>query len=66
MDRKGIDVQVIFPTPHYAQMTVDPGFEAALFRSYNRYIACQCKRSPERLNGPACFRCETHAKDAKP
>ena len=49
MDRKGIDVQVIFPTPHYAQMTVDPGFEAALFRSYNRYIACQCKRSPERL-----------------
>ncbi len=39
LDRKGIDVQVIFPTPHYAQMTADPGFEAALFRSYNRYIA---------------------------
>jgi predicted TIM-barrel fold metal-dependent hydrolase len=49
MDRKGIDVQVIFPTPHYAQMTVDPGFEAALFRSYNRYIARQCRRKPERL-----------------
>jgi predicted TIM-barrel fold metal-dependent hydrolase len=49
LDRKGIDLQVIFPTPHYAQMTVDPGFEAALFRSYNRYIARQCRQYPERL-----------------
>ena len=49
LDRKGIDVQVIFPTPHYAQMTADPGFEGALFRSYNRYIARQCCRNPERL-----------------
>jgi hypothetical protein len=26
-------------------MTADPGFEAALFRAYNRYIARQCQTS---------------------
>ena len=30
-------------------MTQDPGFEAALYRSYNRYMARQCKANPKRL-----------------
>jgi predicted TIM-barrel fold metal-dependent hydrolase len=49
LDRLGIDVQVLFPTTLYARMTQDPGFEAALYRSYNRYMARQCKSNPKRL-----------------
>lgn len=49
LDRLGIDIQVLFPTTLYAHMTEDPGFEAALFRSYNRYMARQCKSDPKRL-----------------
>jgi predicted TIM-barrel fold metal-dependent hydrolase len=30
-------------------MTAEPGFEAALFRCYNRYIARQCAFNPKRL-----------------
>lgn len=49
MDQMGIDIQVLFPSSLYACMTGDPGFEAALFRAYNRYLAAQCKASPGRL-----------------
>jgi hypothetical protein len=30
-------------------MTADPGFEAALFRAYNRFVARQCQADPKRL-----------------
>ena len=30
-------------------MTADPGFEAALFRAYNRYLGAQCQQAPKRL-----------------
>jgi predicted TIM-barrel fold metal-dependent hydrolase len=30
-------------------MTSDPGLEAALYRSYNRYVGRQCQGAPERL-----------------
>lgn len=49
MDRFGLDVQCLFPTTLYAHFTGDPGFEAALYRAYNRYIGNQCKQNPKRL-----------------
>jgi predicted TIM-barrel fold metal-dependent hydrolase len=49
MDFMGIDHQMLFPTTLYARMTRDPGFEAALMRSYNRYVGQQCQISPTRL-----------------
>lgn len=49
MDKMGIDAQVLFPTTLYARMTQEPGFEAALYRSYNRYMGQQCKVNPSRL-----------------
>lgn len=49
MDRMGFDAQMLFPSTLYAHMTADPGFEAALFRAYNRFVAGQCKTTPERL-----------------
>jgi predicted TIM-barrel fold metal-dependent hydrolase len=30
-------------------MTADPGFESALYRSYNRYVGRQCQAAPKRL-----------------
>jgi predicted TIM-barrel fold metal-dependent hydrolase len=49
MDQLGIDCQMLFPTTLYAKMNSDPGFEAAMYRAYNRYIGEQCKCSPRRL-----------------
>jgi predicted TIM-barrel fold metal-dependent hydrolase len=49
LDYMGIDHQMLFPTTLYARMTSDAGFEAALFRSYNRYIGQQCKSVSRRL-----------------
>jgi len=49
MDRMGFDAQMLFPSTLYAHMTDDPGFEAALFRAYNRFIAGQCQVAPQRL-----------------
>ena len=49
MDRMGFDAQMLFPSTLYAHVTTDPGFEAALFRAYNRYVARQCKSAPHRL-----------------
>jgi predicted TIM-barrel fold metal-dependent hydrolase len=49
MDFMGVDHQMLFPTTLYARMTRDPGFEAALMRSYNRYVGGQCRSFPKRL-----------------
>jgi len=49
LDRLGIDIQMLFPSTLYAHMTTDPGFEAALYRSYNRYMGRQCREHPQRL-----------------
>jgi predicted TIM-barrel fold metal-dependent hydrolase len=49
MDRMGFDAQMLFPSTLYAHMTADPGFEAALFRAYNRFVARQCSAAPARL-----------------
>ena len=49
MDRMGIDAQMLFPSTLYAHLTSDPGYEAALFGAYNRYVARQCAQAPSRL-----------------
>jgi hypothetical protein len=49
LDTMGIDVQVMFPSTSYAAISTDPGLEAALFRSYNRYVAGQCRAVSHRL-----------------
>ena len=49
LDSMGIDHQMLYPTTLYARMTSDPGFEAALFRSYNRYMGQQCESVSKRL-----------------
>src|SRR5262245_7152610 len=49
LEYMGIDHQMLFPTTLYARMTSDPGFEAALMRSYNRYVGGQCALAPNRL-----------------
>jgi uncharacterized protein len=49
MDRMGLDAQMLFPSTLYAHMTADVGFEAALFRAYNRYLGAQCQQAPKRL-----------------
>jgi predicted TIM-barrel fold metal-dependent hydrolase len=49
MDYMGVDHQMLYPTTLYARMTEDPGFEAALMRSYNRYVGKQCRFAPKRL-----------------
>ena len=49
LDFMGIDHQMLYPTTLYARMTSDPAFEAALMRSYNRYVGRQCASAPQRL-----------------
>jgi predicted TIM-barrel fold metal-dependent hydrolase len=49
LDRLAIDVQVVFPGVAFAQMTPDALFEAALYRSYNRYVADACRDTGGRL-----------------
>jgi predicted TIM-barrel fold metal-dependent hydrolase len=49
LDQMGIDVQFLFPSTLYARMTADPGFEAAMFRAYNRFMGRQCGVNPKRL-----------------
>lgn len=49
LDAAGIAIQVNFPSLFLEPLTEDPGFEAALMRSYNTYMATQCGRWADRL-----------------
>jgi predicted TIM-barrel fold metal-dependent hydrolase len=49
LDKIGIDVQFLMPSTLYANITEEPGYEAALYRSYNRYMGRQCAVFSERL-----------------
>jgi uncharacterized protein len=49
LEQMAVDVQMLFPSTLYAHMTSDPGLEAALYRSYNRYVGRQCRTAPKRL-----------------
>jgi predicted TIM-barrel fold metal-dependent hydrolase len=49
MDEVGIDSSVVYPSTFYAIWTTDPELEAALYRSYNRYVGQACQASAKRL-----------------
>jgi predicted TIM-barrel fold metal-dependent hydrolase len=49
MDQMGIDVQVVFPTLFSYTTTEDPYFEAALYRSYNTWMAKTCRQAADRI-----------------
>jgi len=49
LDKLGIDVQFLMPSTLYANITEEPAYEAALYRSYNRYMGRQCRPSAARL-----------------
>ena len=49
LDRFEIDVQIIFPTLFLASVAEDVKLEAALFQTYNTYLARACAQSKGRL-----------------
>lgn len=49
LERMAVDIQMLFPSTLYAHMTADPRLEAALYRSYNRYVGNQCRSGRKRL-----------------
>lgn len=49
LNRLHIDTSVMYPSTLYARMTDDPELEAALYRSYNRYVGKACQHNPKRL-----------------
>ena len=56
LDRAGIDVQVLYPTIFLERLTDDDGFQTALMRSYNTWLAGEVRagaRPPEVGGGDA-------------
>jgi predicted TIM-barrel fold metal-dependent hydrolase len=53
LDRLGIDVQFLMPSTLYANITEEPAYEAALYRTYNRYMGRQCHAYSDRLKWAA-------------
>jgi predicted TIM-barrel fold metal-dependent hydrolase len=53
LDKLGIDVQFLMPSTLYANITEEPAYEAALYRTYNRYMAQQCRGCSDRLKWAA-------------
>ena len=49
LEQMAVDIQMLFPSTLYAHMTADPAFEAALYRSYNRYVGRQCRTAAKQL-----------------
>jgi predicted TIM-barrel fold metal-dependent hydrolase len=49
MDELGVDVQVLYPTLYLTQLTTRPRLEAAMNRSYNRWLAHIWGQSEGRL-----------------
>lgn len=49
LDKAGIDKQVVYPTLFIATTTEDVKLEAALFRSYNNFMADACDKSEGRI-----------------
>lgn len=49
MDELGVDVHVLYPTFFLTPVTTDPATEAALCKSYNRWMADVCAKARNRL-----------------
>ena len=43
------------PSTLYANITEEPAYEAALYRTYNRYMGQQSRNTPTDSNGQVCF-----------
>jgi len=53
LDKAGVAIQVIYPTLFLVPLSEDDGFETALIRSYNTWIAERCGQRPDRLKWAA-------------
>jgi uncharacterized protein len=53
LDRAGIDVQVLYPTVFLERLAQDDGYQTALMRSYNTWLAGRCTQAPTRLKWAA-------------
>jgi hypothetical protein len=53
LDKAHVDIQVIYPTLFLVPLSEDDGFETALIRSYNTWIATRCGERPDRLKWAA-------------
>jgi predicted TIM-barrel fold metal-dependent hydrolase len=53
LDKAGIDVQVLYPTIFLERLTDDDGYQTALMRSYNTWLAGKCAQYPDRLKWAA-------------
>ena len=53
MDRMGVDIQVLFPTFFIRYISLNSEPEAALARSYNRWVAEKCAQTEGRLRWAA-------------
>ena len=53
LDKLGIDVQFLMPSTLYANITEEAAYEAALYRTYNRYMGRQCRAYSDRLKWAA-------------
>jgi aminocarboxymuconate-semialdehyde decarboxylase len=51
MDRAGVDVQVVSPSPSHYHYWAEPGLAARAHRLANEGVAAHCARAPERLLG---------------
>ncbi|MBM4260191.1 MAG: hypothetical protein FJ145_02000 [Deltaproteobacteria bacterium] len=49
LDKSGIDMQFLMPSTLYANITEEPAYEAALYRTYNRYMGKQCGQHSNRI-----------------
>ncbi len=49
MDKRGVDVEVVFPTVLLAYITDDVDLEIAICRSYNRYMANAWREAGDRM-----------------
>ena len=49
MDKRGVDIEVVFPTVLLAYITDDVDLEVAICRSYNRYMANAWREAGDRM-----------------
>lgn len=50
MDEIGLDIQVLYPSLFLGQLTRRPEVEAALCKSYNRWLSEMCRQGEDRLH----------------
>ncbi|QFG22419.1 amidohydrolase family protein [Actinomadura sp. WMMB 499] len=51
MDRTGVDIQIVSPSPSHYHSWAEPGMAGELARIANESIVAHCSRAPNRLHG---------------